>query len=210
MKEAVLSLKIPSNWISDLSEKYNASIKILDRKPYSKLGVRDLVEISVLENNLSKLLKDLQNLPSVYDIDLRITAKDKAIGTVASKCFACRSLNGSDCFLTSARSIKDGRIEWNLIFANKDSLQDLIDNLSKFGIDVKINKITEIADKRALTARQQEILQVAFDQGYFEFPRKVSVSDLAFRLKISKSTLAEILRKGESKIMEEYFRSKNK
>jgi predicted DNA binding protein len=210
MKEAVLSLKIPSHWIFEVAQRFDASIKVLDRKPYESHGVMDLVEISALEENLAEVIDTIQNLNSVHKTDIQVTDKGKAIGSVASKCFACRSLSGSNCFLTSARSKKDGRVEWNLIFANKDDLNKLIDNLKEYDIEVELNKICELEDKKALTARQQQIIQIAYEQGYFEFPRKVGVSELAKRLGISKSTLAEILRRGESKIIDGYFRGGNK
>jgi predicted DNA binding protein len=206
MKEAVLSLRIPSHWIFEIANKHDASIKVLDRKPYDNHGVSDLVEINAPEENLNEVIETIKALPSVHTIDIQKTDRGKAIGSIASKCFACRSLSGSDCFLTSARSKKDGRVEWNLIFGKKDDLNKLIENLKENGIEVELNKITELEDKQSLTARQQQILQIAYEQGYFDFPRKVGVSELAKRLGISKSTLAEILRRGESKIIERYFR----
>ena len=95
-----------------------------------------------------------------------------------------------------------------MIFSTKDELQKLIKSLEDFGVDVAVDKVIEYDDKEDLTARQEQIIKIAFEQGYFQFPRRVSVSDLAVRLKISKSTLSEILRKGEEKIMTEYFRKK--
>jgi len=207
MKEAVLSLKIPAHWIFKIAQKYDASIKVLDRKPYESHGVMDLVEINSTEENLKEVIETIEKLPSVHKTEIQIIEKGKAIGSVASKCFACRSLAGSDCFLTSAHSKKDGRVEWYLIFGKKDDLNKLIDSLNGFGIEVELEKITELEDKQSLTARQQQILQIAYEQEDFEFPRKVGVSELAKRLGISKSTLAEILRRGESKIIEGYFRN---
>ena len=209
MKEAVLSLKIPTHWIFELASRYDAAVRILDRKPFEKDGVRDLVEISAAEDKLKELIENINELPTIRNIDLSIVEKDKAVGSVASKCFACRSLASSDCFLVTARSRTDGQIEWTLIFSTKEELSKLISTLEEYGIKAEVDKIIEYDEKKMLTARQEQIIQIAFEHGYFEFPRRVSVSELAGRLKISKSTLAEILRKGEEKIVTDYFRKKS-
>ena len=48
-------------------------------------------------------------------------------------------------------------------------------------------------------------LQIAFERGYFDYPKRISLRDLAAMFDISISTLSEMLRKGQRKIMEEYF-----
>lgn len=52
MMEAILSLKIPKIWMTEISQKYPAIVKILERKPFGKYGVQDLVEISATDEYL--------------------------------------------------------------------------------------------------------------------------------------------------------------
>lgn len=54
-----------------------------------------------------------------------------------------------------------------------------------------------------LTERQQEILQEAIRQGYYEVPRKVTHQDVAESLNCSGGTVGEHLRKIESKLLGE-------
>ncbi|ELZ03803.1 helix-turn-helix domain-containing protein [Natrialba aegyptia] len=54
-----------------------------------------------------------------------------------------------------------------------------------------------------LTERQQELLELAIDEGYYEMPRRATLRDLADRENISVGTVGEHLRKIETKVITE-------
>jgi len=54
----------------------------------------------------------------------------------------------------------------------------------------------------ALTARQEQVLGTALAQGYFEFPRKISLTNLSELVGVRPSTLSEILRSAERRVLE--------
>ncbi|HPT73414.1 MAG TPA: helix-turn-helix domain-containing protein, partial [Methanomassiliicoccaceae archaeon] len=56
-----------------------------------------------------------------------------------------------------------------------------------------------------LTMRQEQITRMAFERGYFDHPRRIGLKELADQFGISISTLSEILRKGQRRIMQRYF-----
>lgn len=53
-----------------------------------------------------------------------------------------------------------------------------------------------------LTEKQQELLTVAYEQGYFEVPRGISQSELADRLNVSKSAISQQLRRAIAALCE--------
>lgn len=53
----------------------------------------------------------------------------------------------------------------------------------------------------ALTGRQRTALRVAFEQGYFEVPRRVSLADLGERLDLSTSATSTLLRRAERRLV---------
>jgi predicted DNA binding protein len=61
----------------------------------------------------------------------------------------------------------------------------------------------------ALTVRQEEVLGAALAQGYFEFPRKISLTGLSELVGVRPSTLSEILRGAERRILESTVRIRN-
>ena len=54
-----------------------------------------------------------------------------------------------------------------------------------------------------LTDKQREALKAAMRNGYYDYPRRISATELAERLGLSKTTLVEHLRKAEGRLMGE-------
>jgi predicted DNA binding protein len=207
MMEAVISLKIPKNWMSEIPEKHPVSIKVIERVPYSDRGVKDLVEISGPQDIMEEVLSDIRKNPLVSKVDTTVTEKGKVIGAVTtSRCDICRILTDSDVFLISAETKSGGKVEWTLVLSEKDVLKGILDHLKSKSVEVELIKLTKIDDKESLTERQDKITHVAFDRGYFDYPKRISLRELARMFEVSPSTLSEILRKGQRKIVLDYFK----
>lgn len=207
MMEAVVSLKIPQNWMSEIPERHPVTIKVLDRIPYSEKGVKDLVEIAGPQEVMDEVLKDIRKNPLVSNVDTTTTERGKVVGAVTTaRCDICRILTDSDCFLISAETKNSGKVEWTLVLSDKEVLKGIFDRLKAKGVAVELVKLTKIDDKESLTERQDKITHVAFERGYFDYPKRISLRELARMFDVSPSTLSEILRKGQRKIVLDYFR----
>ena len=94
---------------------------------------------------------------------------------------------------------------------NRQSLQDLIKTLENnqttthFEILKFINrKVEDIYVSRLLPSlpeKQKQAITLAFKSGYYDFPRKLSLDELAKITKVSKPTFRENLRKAEAKLI---------
>jgi predicted DNA binding protein len=208
MMEAVVSLKMPDKWIKESLLEYPSIVKIISSKPVDKKSVRDLVEIEVeKEEDLNKVMESIKTSPNVFNVDITPIERGKALAVfTTTKCIVCRLLANTDCFLTASTSTKDGRMQWTLLISEKVPLQQLMANLERHGAEPKLVSLTEIGDKDALTARQEQITRMAFERGYFDFPRSIGLRQLAKIFGVSTSTLSEILRKGQRRIMTRYFK----
>ncbi len=207
MMEAVISLRIPQNWMSEIPEKHPVSIKVLDRVPYSEKGVKDLVEIAGPAEIMDEVLKDIRKNPLVSHVDTTVTERGKTISAVTtSRCEICRILTDADVFLISAETKNNGKVEWTLVLSDKEVLKDIFDHLKKKSVEAELVKLTKIDDKESLTERQDKITHVAFERGYFDYPKRISLRELARMFDVSPSTLSEILRKGQRKIVLDYFK----
>ncbi len=56
-----------------------------------------------------------------------------------------------------------------------------------------------------ITPRQEEVLRVAYDMGYWADPRRCNLDDIARRLGVSKAAVHKSLRAGERKVMATFF-----
>ena len=206
MMEGIITLTLPDNWITEVVKQYPSVVKLIDSKAL-ETEVRDLVQIEV-ENaeDLPKVIESMQNNPNIFNVDISAIDRGKALAMFSTnQCMVCRVLAGTECFLTRSITIPDGRMQWTMLVTKNSAFKELIANLEKLNADPKLVKLTEIADTDELTQRQEQITRMAFERGYFDFPRRIGLKDLAKIFDISTSTLSEILRKGQRRIMERYF-----
>ncbi|MEM4312427.1 MAG: helix-turn-helix domain-containing protein [Nitrososphaerales archaeon] len=204
-----LSIKPPRSWIQRITIKYPARVRILDCKALEgKEGVEELFEIISDKRYTNNILKDLKEDTYLSDIEI-ISSKDgRILGSVKThKCTACKSFAFSNCFLISVSSEEDGFVEW-VILSSEEAYKKLLRDLEEQGVEVMVKRISRVRDKEALTARQEEILQIALEMGYFEYPKSIDLRSLASRLDISPSTLSELLRKSLKKVLKEYFKGR--
>ncbi len=189
MLEAVIAVKVP-DFVADISKKHDAMIKILGCVPFSKTGARSLIEVKTSEDQLEVLMNDFKESHGFSHLDIAKTGKDRILASVSTtKCAICSTMAGSGCFLISVTT-KNGLLNWTVL-ANSTA---------------QISK--DISSKEELTKRQEDILKIALEKGYFDYPKHTSIRELAKMFGISISTLSEILRSGQKKIMAAYFKDR--
>ena len=112
-----------------------------------------------------------------------------------------------DLIYTTPSMISEDRIIVSFIGAQQ--------NLMRFVEMVRshVGEIKNISFKKAayqkqdiltiLTGKQREVLAAAYEHGYYDIPRRISSERLSEKVKISKPTLIEHLRKAERRILAE-------
>jgi predicted DNA binding protein len=206
IREATLSIKMPKNWMCSLAEKDGFSVKVLGCKPIKGSGGRGLVEITAPSMDMNRLKKFMEEQSGLCNVQFESREDGKFIGTVDNlKCSACSLLANSGCYLFSAKSMPNWRILWNVVSIDDKSIHSLIAHLEKAGLSVEVVKNVRISKKALLTTRQETVLALVFEFGYFEIPRKISLERLANKIGISKSTLDVIIRRAENKILVRYM-----
>ena len=206
MLEAILAVDTPNDWKKEAIQKYHAKISVLDCLPHAKKGNKDLVKIEVDPKHMQMLLEDVKKNPMVDDVDLTAIEAGIIKGSVSTiDCIACCSMVGDEAFLMDSRLDDAGKTIWTLLVTEKESVRGLIRALEGHRYHVELQKLTSIDNQELMTSRQEDILRIAYERGYFDYPKRISLRDLASMFGISISTLSEMLRKGQRKIMEEYF-----
>jgi predicted DNA binding protein len=204
MLEAVISVSIP-DFVGDISKKHNAMVKILGCVPFSSGGAKSLLEIRASKERLPGVMKDFKDSSGFSEVDMAQTGKDKMLASVSStKCAICSTMAGSGCFLISATA-KDNFLYWTVLASSNEQIKGLIERMKANGMAASILRITNISSKEELTKRQEDILRIALEKGYFDYPKRISIRELAALFGISISTLSEILRSGQKKVMSSYF-----
>ncbi|MCY0859635.1 MAG: helix-turn-helix domain-containing protein [Sulfolobaceae archaeon] len=189
---AVIEVDI-EDWLKDI-DWYKNSLNFLYLSN-NKNTVKTLVEIKGDEEAINKL--------NCYGVTKTFKNNYMCIINTNSKLLSILSnyiiLNGF---------IMDGKEMWTIVLSDYRELRSLLRKINELGSKVKVTKVVKLKSESALTARQEQIIKYAIELGYYDFPRRITLKELAQRLNISPSNLAEILRRAEKNILEVYIRER--
>jgi predicted DNA binding protein len=203
MRMASLLIMIPGNWIGCLSSSCDLSVKVLKCVPKNGSGGQSLLQIDTNpEMSQEELVKRIRSVEPACTVQLTSAGPGRHIGTVElEKCVACRLVADSGCFLDSAQTREGSAIQWNVIAPNAASLRNLVNKIEALGCPVVVEKISVLRTASELTVAQERVLEMAFELGYFDIPKKITLEKLAKRLEVSKATLDVMLRRAQRKLV---------
>jgi predicted DNA binding protein len=101
---------------------------------------------------------------------------------------------------------KEGYEVYSTVAEKPGSIKKLLSELGQIG-EVRIFSIKNglcsgtKTDRYGLTVKQKQAVAAAISMGYYSWPKKVNLEELAERLGVKRRTLQENLRKAEGKIL---------
>ena len=143
----------------------------------------------------------LEEDPTVESFELLVEADERLLYDVT---FAPDAQSLLDELLADGGSLLEatatnGWWQIRMRFRDRDDLCRTHDRLVERGVNADLRRVTELTDDSRshtrLTPEQQEALSAAFEHGYFEIPRQISMEELAVELGISHQALSERLRR---------------
>jgi len=207
MMEVVLTVRIPDCWVGDVATLSDRPIRFLRSVPDGRGGGRGLIEIRGDAPLAEAIVDAIRSHPSVCHVDVSNLPEGGVLGeVVTSRCAACRALSGVDCFLTSAATRPDGRVEWHIVTGGEGSLRELVRRLEAEGCEVEVESSRLPRGRRALTDRQEQVLRMAIESGFYEQPKRTSIKALARRAGVAPSTLQQTLKRAELKVLGAFAR----
>lgn len=162
------------------------------------------------EKSKELFIKDLRKSDRVVNFEAN---GDFIIGTIKEP-LSARAFYNKDIIHLAPSIISQGNEVITIGSFDKNKLIRAIsvfEKLHKAKIDYiqqrKIKSISIVKEHPDLTQKQKESMALALKHGYYNYPRKISLEDLAKLSKISFSTYHAHLRKAEHKLMPFYFES---
>ncbi len=110
-----------------------------------------------------------------------------------------------DGTILAAEARQDG---WfmRILFPDREALSRTYDFCEENDLSMDIQRIYNIDQGKqgrfGLTDEQEETIAAAYEEGYYDVPRNVSLSDFADKLDISHQALSERLRRGHKTLVE--------
>ena len=102
--------------------------------------------------------------------------------------------------------VRDGWVDWEFVTDNMH-MKNLVEGLNKLGLHHKIHSLSKEGGSRLLTVRQREVFDLAVRHVYYDTPRRITLTNLASKVGVSKSTLCEMIQLIEHRIIEEFSES---
>jgi hypothetical protein len=175
-----------------------------DCKPFNAKGMSLLLELKGPPHGVRETISAIRRQPGVKQVVEGETRGDtSAMLVVLDRPPVCHASTDSAIIcLNCPISSPDLPAQWRFIARSSGDLRRVISGLEKGGSKTRILEVSPLDQKAALTGRQKEIISIAVAKGYFEFPRRISLTELSQFLGIKPSTLSEILRSAERRILE--------
>jgi predicted DNA binding protein len=203
--EVVLQGPHPHRWMEIAVGRYSADVEILDSKMPTKDTVQHLFDIQVKPDLMEGLIADMRKDGDLTRLEVIRSKNGHVYGSAGSaRCTVCKEVAKSRCFLTSVSVSSKENAHWTVL-GSDDSFRELTAALDRLRIPVEVKLKRQLEDTDLLTTRQEQILTMAFERGYFDFPKKRGLKEIAAETGIKASTLDEILRRGQKKVMGEYL-----
>ena len=191
------------NELQDAAKAHGIELSVVDCKPFNKTGISLLLALSGDRQGVRDTAADLRRIEGVKEVlEGAGQGSETTVLVVAKKMGVCRASSDSaivclDCPLNS----ETRPLSWRFIARNAGDFRRILARLEREGIETRVEDVAPVERRAALTARQTEIITTAVAQGYFEFPRRISLTRLSGLLGVKPSTLSEVLRSAERRIL---------
>ncbi len=210
--------------VISISEKFdNIGVYVIDSRVIDE--ERLYVQMVVLHRNrdIHEIIDTFKKL-NVKKVGVLWRSKDtSALELVCKPTHAIKCIWDKPLAILRPLFTQEGLEDWFLLSVNSKQEAEILSTLKEYN-DVKICKstrvrpedivmlaklmnpfllldLTSIVNEYALTKTQNKVLLTAISKGYYEYPRKVNLTELASMLKVSKSAIAKDLRRAEKKIL---------
>ncbi|MFB6084214.1 MAG: helix-turn-helix domain-containing protein [Halorientalis sp.] len=123
----------------------------------------------------------------------------------------CELVELQGCPLQNVRA-EDGQLHLTFYAPDVEQVREIVSDLREQYDGVRLKHLSQsgdvddenlvLVDRSRLTDRQEEVIETAYEMGYFEHPREANASDVAAELGISLSTFTEHLAIAQSKVLD--------
>ena len=211
--EIVLNGVDASDWVTETLTAQGVNVRLLGCRPTdrSRRRLLRLFEVQTKGEAIAPILRRLRSRLSARDIGVASLGADRALVRASvpmpAGCSTAFEL-GDFCIGCRFLATPEGtsRSSWKVLVPRLEDARRLLRSVhTKGGAHPSLVRAGAYRRRGGLTGRQERAIRVAFDQGYFDYPRRTSLSAVAARLGVSRSTTLELLRKATTKLAAERF-----
>jgi predicted DNA binding protein len=158
--------------------------------------IKFVINAGEYRDTIADVLRESETVHSleyVFDAQLVITKRSSGVLPIIRKHHG---------MLQRMNQFNGTRRTFDIVVFDREDLKTIIDDLHDLGT-VRLGRLSPFAEPSSLLSpRQAEVIELAYEAGYFDWPRPTDVETLADQLDISHTTFLEHLRKAEKKIID--------
>ncbi|MEM2085840.1 MAG: helix-turn-helix domain-containing protein [Archaeoglobaceae archaeon] len=165
------------------------------------LSIEDRIK-GLLKLKAENLERMVENLPDFCD-GIKISKTSARVLLKEHPCLIAPVFLRSGALITKLR-VEDSKLIWSIV-CDDESFLKLMEALESAEIEYEIIYKGRLESEETITLREEEILKIALQKGFFDYPKKIRLEELAKQLGMAPSTLSEIMRRGQKKILQKFF-----
>lgn len=187
----------------DVEEEKGLRVEITQCAPLVDSMGYSLIRLTDLDRTHSDIADRVNQHKSEYGevAAVKISKAQSMVMVLNNNCDLAKIVSESECFLLSAIPQDDNIIDWRILAPNKVVMNKFISRMRAEGYGVKKISSCDVELESVLTDKQEEYVYLAYQAGYYDVPRRISLEDLAKLADCSKSTLSVSLRDAERRLV---------
>jgi len=211
MKEVTVGVYHQGCWGSGSAEKFPGSIAtirgplIINRTPEGLAEINNTFDVKFSDNKeRDDYLRYIRGHPLIRNIYALHKTNARAILSFKWKgTSSYASVMESEISYTGPIVQENGFEKHTVLAKNPNALKKLLGGLDIIGEAkvFKVSKIQNTENPHSLTEKQAKALRVARAMGYYSWPRKVGLEEMARASDCSRRAFQENLRKAEAKVI---------
>jgi len=204
MAHATLEITLPERvWIQQLSTAYpEATFEVLAAVPGDGTG---FALVRIVGGDLAAITEEMNDHPQLTELTpISWTDEEATVHFETTAPLLLVSSRRSGISIELPIEIRDGTgaVE---VTGPRERLSEFCDQLEAMGLRYRVEYVGDRRrDERLLSDRQREFVLAAIDRGYYDTPRRCSLTELAGELGVAKSTCSEILHRAEGAIVNSF------
>lgn len=201
MAVAELEVHIPEFvWISRISRRHpETRFTVISYLPL--VLPTGLVMLKIEGEETEQILEEIRKASPTRELHVVDREGEATIVSVKTdQAFLLPALVRSEVMIQDPFTIQSGIALWRML-SPRPQIAKLMEHLKEMGVRHSLRQLREPKERPRLSPRQAEVFTLAVKHGYYELPRRITLTQLAERLQVSKSTLSAVLRTAERNLL---------
>jgi HTH DNA binding domain len=204
-----------AGWLNALRSELGAEVRLITCRPMGRRPPRLLrvFRVTAPPDRIEPIVRELERRRPKEEVGVSRLGADQllvrqvsplpalcaSVFEVGALCSSCPMFSASD-------AADDGSVDWDVVVPRASDAWFLLRAFARPGEPLpRLVRSGRFRTGRGLTPRQDHALGLAFRLGYFEYPRRASLGDVARALGVSRATAMEIVRRATGRVLVERY-----